>query len=195
MHLNGILFTHAHYDHTAGVDELRAFTFRQKSSLPCLMSHETYSDLHRRFFYIFGEESKKNLYAAEILPVLLKENTGKIEFEGLSIEYASYFQMGMKITGFRLGDFAYVTDIRDYDETIWPFLKGVKTLIVSALRFTASPVHLTVDEAVEFSRRCGAENTWLTHISHELEHEHVNAYLPNNVRMAYDGLVLEDIYL
>ena len=56
MHLNGILFTHAHYDHTAGVDELRAFTFRQKSSLPCIMSQETYADLHRRFFYIFCEE-------------------------------------------------------------------------------------------------------------------------------------------
>lgn len=96
----------------------------------------------------------------------------------------------MKVNGLRIGNFAYVSDIKEYDEKIFEDLKGVETLVLSALRFTPSWMHLTVDEAIEFSKKVNPKITYLTHIAHELDHEKTNAYLPPNIRMAYDGLLI-----
>ena len=94
----------------------------------------------------------------------------------------------MRVNGLRLGDLAFLTDIKDFDDSVFDFARGVETLIISALRFTPSPLHLSVDEAVAFAKRVNAKQTWFTHIAHELEHESVNAYLPANIKLAYDGL-------
>jgi phosphoribosyl 1,2-cyclic phosphate phosphodiesterase len=95
------------------------------------------------------------------------------------------------VTGFRFGNLAYISDIRHYDEAIFDSLKDLDILIISALRFIPSPMHFSIDEAIEFIRRCGAKKGWLVHMSHEVDHEQVNTYLPENIRMAYDGLEIE----
>lgn len=191
-HVDGVIFTHAHHDHTAGLDELRIFTLRTGKPLPCLLSYETLQELKVRFYYIFkndvGADGVK--LTTNLAIKCLEDARGETDFLGLKIKYLTYKQGGMQVLGLRFGDLAYLTDIKDYEDDIFDDLKGVKTLIISALRHTPSHLHFTVDEAVTFAKEVGAEQTWLAHIAHELEHERTNVYLPESVRLSYDGLEL-----
>lgn len=187
--IDGVIFTHAHNDHSAGVDDLRVFNYQMQAPIPTLLSSETYSDLRQRFNYIF--DRKPHASPGTVTQLSLTQfpsQRGKINFLGIPIHYFTYEQAGMAVNGLRIGKLAYVTDIKKFPETIYDDLTGVKTLIISALRLTPSPVHFSVDEAIAFSRQIGAEQTWLTHIGHELDHNKTNAYLPEDIRMAYDGL-------
>lgn len=186
--LDGVIFTHSHHDHCSGIDELRIYTFKRGVPLPCILSQPTCDELKKRYDYIFAPDTTGTKYTTNLSIVSLPGAEGSIDFQDLKIGYSTYEQGGMKVNGLRFGDLAFLTDIKDYDASIFDFVKGVKTLVITALRFTPSPLHLTVDDAIEFSQRVGPERTWLTHIAHELEHETVNAYLPANIRMAYDGL-------
>ena len=189
-HLDGLLLTHTHYDHIAGIDELRVLNYRQKKSFPCLLSNASYRDLKTRYYYLFEENPEGEYRAAQLDCHILPSDFGKIDFLGVPIQYISYRQADMQINGFRIGSFAYVSDIRDYDEKVFPALRGVETLVLSALRAEPSRVHLTLDEAVAFSQKVGAKQTWLTHISHAVDHDAACKLLPPTVQPGYDGLSL-----
>lgn len=191
MNLDGVILTHAHQDHTGGIDELRAYYSHTKKSLPCLMSEETFRDLYVRFNYIFAQKKGGNKLLSKLIPQLLTSEEGSIKFLEIETDYFSYMQAGMKVNGFRWGNFAYVTDICDYKEEIFESLEGIETLVISALRYSNSYIHFTVDQAVEFSEKIGAKRTFLTHISHDLSHEETNAYLLGNVELAFDGMEIE----
>ena len=188
--LDGTIITHAHHDHTASIDELRIFYLRTKRAMPCLMSKATAEDLIPRYRYIFHPDDERKSVVTKIQLQLLEGERGEIDFQGVIMGYVTYEQKGMEVNGFIIGDLAYISDIRHYPESIFEDLQGVETLVISALRFTQSDFHLTVDEAVEFIDKVGAKKGYLTHIAHELEHEKTNAYLPEHVRVAYDGLEL-----
>lgn len=189
--IDGIVMTHTHYDHIGGFDDLRAFFLGREEAIPCLASQDTASDIMKRFDYIFFPKEGKRTLLPKIDLQILEKDRGETTFQGLPLRYLTYEQIGMKVNGVVCGNFAYLSDMCHYPETIFDDLKGVEILVVSALRFTPSPFHFTVDQAVDFSRRVGAKETWLTHIAHELDHDKTNAYLPANVRMAYDGLRLK----
>lgn len=192
--LHGLLLTHAHNDHVAGLDELRMFFKYHGAPIPLLMSPETYHDVAARFAYIFKDSQQVSGLVPQFDIKLLAESQGEVEFADLKIGYVSYKQAGMRVNGFRFGDLAYISDIHDYSDAIFQQLTGVKTLVVTAIRFTPSPIHFSIDEAIAFSQKVGAEHTWITHIGHELEHEKANAYLPPHIRLAYDGLKIEFNY-
>lgn len=189
--IDGVIFTHAHNDHTVGVDDLKVFCLKAGKPLPCLLSPETADELKKRFFYLFEEKEPYAGLMTRFGMQLLEYNRGEVVFLGVKIHYFSYEQLHMKVNGYRIGDLAYVTDIRKHPPTIFKELEGVKTLIISALRMEPTRMHFSFDEAVDFSRQVGAENTWLMHIAHEIDHQKGNAYLPENVRLAYDGLEIE----
>lgn len=189
--LDGVLLTHTHYDHTGGLDELRIFYFLQRRPLPCLLSQESMVDIEHRYYYMFRDHMHGSNFTAKLDWQVLESDRGHVIFQGVPIQYMSYKQGGMGVNGFRLGDFAYISDIYEYPESIFDDLKGVKTLIVGALRKSQSYVHFTVEQAVEFAHRVGAKESWLTHISHDLDHQDCNEELPPDVRMGYDGLELE----
>jgi len=190
-HVDGLLLTHTHYDHIAGIDELRIFCIRSKKAVPCLLSQETSADLQRRYYYLFEPPSEKGAMTARLDLHVLAKDQGKTEFLGMEIGYMSFSQSGMKVTGFRFGNFAYVSDIREYEERIFDALSGVEVLVLSALRSEPSPYHLSFEEAVAFARKVGAKQTRLTHIAHAVDHEAANRSLPLDVQLGYDGLELE----
>lgn len=186
--LDGLLLTHQHNDHTAGLDELRILTKRQ-GPLPCLLSRETFHELRVRFAYIFDPDGLS--LVTRLDPQLFPAPRGTALCAGIPFSYFSYSQLGVAVNGFRFGELAYISDICDYPDTLMEDLQGVRLLILSALRYLPSPLHFSVDQAVAFARQVGAKHTWLTHMAHELEHEETNRYLPPEVRMGYDGLSID----
>lgn len=187
--LDGLLLTHAHHDHTAGIDDLRPIYYRRQTPLPVLLSAETAKEVLIRFNYLF--ESGHADFVPRFDLQLLPAHVGEVLFETLPIQYVTFTQGGMLVNGYRFGNLAYLSDIRHFPASIFEDLKGVKTLIISALRYTPSPLHFSVDEAIDFAKQLNAEQVWLTHLSHELEHHQTNAYLPNHIRLAYDGLEID----
>jgi phosphoribosyl 1,2-cyclic phosphate phosphodiesterase len=185
--IDGLVFTHAHYDHTGGFDEIRIFNARSGQPLPCLLSQATLDELTMRFPYVFAKTNSP-VMTTKVKITLLEELRGTIEFLGIPFRYMTYEQGGMAVNGFRIGDLAYISDIRHYPETIFDDLAGIETLIVSCLRYEYSPLHFNVEEAVAFTKCVGAKKAWFTHIAHELDHEKTNAFLPSNYQLAYDGL-------
>lgn len=189
--IDGLIFTHAHNDHTAGIDELRVYCLRSGKPIPCLLSYDTAKDLKHRFNYIFEEnEPYAGLMARFGLQEFERER-GEVVFQGVRIRYFSYQQLGMRVDGLRFGNLAYVSDIKEYPDTIFEDLDGVKTLVISALRFDRTRMHFSVDDAIAFAKKTGAKKTYLMHISHELDYDEGNGYLPEGIELAYDGLQLE----
>jgi phosphoribosyl 1,2-cyclic phosphate phosphodiesterase len=181
-HLDGVLLTHTHYDHVAGIDDLRAYSFQNKGRLmPFLLSRHTLQTLRERYSYLFDPPQ----FRCQIL------EEGTCEFEGIKLFCFHYHQESILVTGFRFGGFAYVSDIRSYDEGVFTALQGVKKLVVSASRQEATRAHFSLAEAVAFANRVGAERTWVTHISHFLDHKEAEDLLPTHVSVAVDGLTLE----
>jgi phosphoribosyl 1,2-cyclic phosphate phosphodiesterase len=187
-HLDGLLITHTHFDHIAGFDELRVFPFQAQKRLPCLLSDSSMKDLSLRYYYLLHKQVDGEVVSSKFNFQILEGDFGTTDFLGVEIGYVSYTQAEMKVTGFRFGDFAYISDIRYYTDAVPNALRGVKTLVLSALRSTTSEAHFTIQDALHFSRLVGAKQTWLTHIAHELDHLATNAQLPGDVQLAYDGL-------
>lgn len=180
--LDGLLITHAHHDHISGIDDLRALYYKTQKPLPVLLSESTARELTIRYDYLFG--GKEPRFVMQIL----SGEEGTVVFQDIPVTFVTFAQGGMKVNGFRIGNLAYLSDIRDFPPTIFSQLKGVEILIVSALRYTTTDLHFSVDDAVDFIKAVGAATGWLTHISHELDHEKTNAYLPPHIKLAYDGL-------
>lgn len=190
-HLDGVLISHAHFDHIGGLDELRTYYLLKRITLPVLVSIETLDILKKRFDYLFREKSWGMSLAAQLHFQVLENDHGKTSFCGLPLGYMSYEQGGMKVNGYRFGDFAYVSDIKHFPETIFDDLAGVKTLVVSALKDGESVMHLSINDAINFGCRVGAQKVYFTHIAHEVDHDAQNAKLPSGFQLAYDGLELE----
>lgn len=182
-HLDGVLLTHCHYDHIGGFDDLRVFSFKKKRKLPILLSQGSFEELKVRYHYLMEPQS-----ADKFEFHILKSDFGTVSFEGFQWETVSYIQAGMLVIGYRLDTFAYVSDIRFYSDRVILALKGVETLVLSALKYTPTEVHFSLQEAVDFATQVGAKRTWLTHIAHDLDHAVVNRKLPQNVQLAHDGL-------
>lgn len=190
-HLDGLIFTHAHHDHTGGFDDLRIINLRAKKPLPCLLSPATAQDLKIRFSYTFDDSNPLATITTKTAFQFLESSRGNIEFLGIPITYMTYEQGGMLVNGFRFGNFAYISDIRHYPESIFEDLHGIETLVISCLRFQPSILHFNVDEAIAFSEKVGVKQALFTHIAHELDHELTNSKLPANYQLAYDGLEID----
>lgn len=186
--LNGVLLTHMHYDHVGGIDDLRPFCVF--GDIHIYADQKTSDHLHEMMPYCFGE----HLYpGVPKLNLHLAEPHKPIRIGDLDILPIQVMHGQMPILAFRIGDFAYITDMKTISEEDFQLLRGVKTLVVNALRL--APVHHShqlVDDAIKFVQRLGAERAYLTHCTHEIGlHRQTSQMLPEGIQLAYDGQVIE----
>ena len=187
-HLNGILFTHEHADHTAGLDDIRPFFFRQ-GNIKMWMSDRVHQSLKRRFDYIFNDENKYP--GAPSVDVQKVDSTAPFTVEGKSIMPIEVMHNNLPVLGYRIENFAYLTDVKTIAEKEMEKLKQLDVLVVNALRIEAHPSHLNLEEALHLIEVLQPKKAYLTHISHLLGfHAEVEKSLPSNVFLAYDGLTL-----
>lgn len=185
-HLDGILFTHEHADHTAGIDDIRPFNFRQ-GNLPIFAQDRVIKSLMRRFDYVFATE---NRYpgAPSVTAIEIKNNEPFPIGDKRAIP-VKVWHGDLDVFGFRIDDFAYLTDVKTIEESEVEKLKGLKVLVINALREEPHATHFNLQEALDFIEIVQPERTYLTHISHLLGfHEEVQQKLPKNVYLAYDNL-------
>ena len=186
--VDAILFTHSHADHVLGLDEVRRYNAMQGAPIGCYGDRDTMSDVRRMFSYIF--ESPRQLGGG--LPQLRLFNiAGPFSLGGVEIVPVPLFHGRLPVLGFRVGNFAYLTDCNRIPDESWPLLDGVRIVILDALRDRPHSTHFSVSEAIEVAARLRAERTYFTHICHDLPHAATCARLPARVELAYDGLVLE----
>lgn len=185
--VDAILFTHAHADHVLGLDETRRFTAIQGCPMPCYGDPETIAEVRRVFAYAFRSvQQGGGVPQLELIPV-----TGPFQAAGQWVVPVPVLHGELPIYGYRIGDFAYLTDCSRIPESSWPLLAGVRVLVIDALRDVPHPTHFTVEQALEAAARAAPERALLTHLSHDLGHAETSRRLPANVELAYDGLVLE----
>ncbi len=187
--LDGILFTHEHADHTAGIDDIRPFFFRQ-GDIPVYAHKRVIESLKIRFDYIFADEDRYP--GAPAVKVTEVVNNKIIPLGGLQVIPIEAFHNRLQVFGYRFNDFIYLTDVKRVDENEMNKMMGAKVLVVNALREEAHHSHFNLDEAIAFAKRVGADKTYFTHISHLLGfHEEVEKKLPENILLAYDNLQLK----
>ena len=186
--IDGIIFTHEHADHTAGLDDIRPFYFRQ-GKIPFYAHRRVLDALHERFAYIFKEK-----YKYPGVPEVEENeiNTDPFKLNGFSVTPVEGFHYKLPVLGFRFGDFAYLTDMKTIEPSERSKLKNLKVLVVNALQEKEHISHFTLSEALELIEELKPERAYLTHISHQLGfHDEVQKKLPDNVFLAYDTLALE----
>lgn len=184
--LDAILFTHAHKDHTAGMDDVRAFNFSQNMTMPIYAEQRVIDQLKLEFSYVFA--ANKYPGVPKIDPILIDGNQ-PFEVNGVKVTPIEVRHLNLPVLGFRIKDFTYITDANHISEEEKEKIKGTKVLVLNALQKNKHISHFNLEEAIALAKEIKAEKTYFTHISHRLGlHTKVETELPEDIDLAYDGL-------
>lgn len=187
--LEAIFFTHQHKDHLAGLDDVRAFNFRQEKDMKVYCDERVNEALHREFDYIFSTFKYPGIPQLDI-EIIDKNSTIPIQGGEISTIEAMHYKL--PVLGFRYKDFTYITDAKSFEAPEIEKVIGSKVLFINALRKEEHLSHFNLEEALNFIEKIKPERAYLTHISHLLgKYDDVIQELPDNVFLAYDGLKLE----
>lgn len=188
-HLEGILFTHEHADHTAGLDDIRPYVYMQ-GDMPIYAEKRVLRQLEQRFEYIFATE---NRYpgAPSVLVNEINENSD-FELYGKKVTPIRVMHGSLPILGYRIGDISYITDMKTIEPKEMSKVYKSKILVVNALRKEPHPTHSSLSETLDFIKKVCPERAYLIHMSQKIGfHEEVQSKLPENIFLAYDNLVVE----
>lgn len=186
--LDAVVFTHEHKDHIAGMDDIRAFNFSANKPMDVYASELTEIGLRREFHYVFGENNYPGI------PQVNLHRIGDEPFEvaGETIIPINVLHYKLPVKAFRVRDFAYVTDANYIAPHEMEKLKGVKYLVLNALRQTPHISHFSLEEALEIIKQIAPRRAYLTHLSHLMgKHDEISKNLPAHVEIAYDGLAVD----
>ncbi len=186
--VDAVLMTHYHVDHVAGLDDLRRFNSLQQGQIPCFGQPETLERLRAMFPYVFDPVGT---HPSDVPRLGLHAVDGPFSLLGRMVTPLPLLHGSMPVLGYRIGDFAYCTDVSEIPRATWPLLRGLDVLVLDALRRRPHPTHFNLEQAVDHARRIGARQTYFTHIAHELGHADTNAELPDHMALCYDGLRFE----
>jgi phosphoribosyl 1,2-cyclic phosphate phosphodiesterase len=186
--LDAVVFTHPHKDHIAGMDDVRAFNYKQKSAMEIYASEAVQESLKREFYYIFSDFKYPGIPLINLNTINLESFTiGDINLVPIEV-----FHYKMPVLGFRIKDFTYITDAKTISDNEFKKLKGTKILVINALQREKHISHFTLEEAVAFAQKVNADQTYFTHISHRLgKHQDVSKELGAKIALAFDGLSFE----
>jgi len=186
--LDAILFTHAHKDHTAGLDDIRAFNYVQQKPIDLYAETRVHDSLKMEFAYIFAEDHYPGI--PEIKSYTIDEKPFYIE--NVLIEPIRVLHYKLAILGFKINDFVYITDANYIDNEVIEIIKNCNTFVINGLRHQKHISHFSLSEAIEIIKKVKPKQAFITHISHQLGlHQSVEASLPSSVHLAYDGLILK----
>jgi len=186
--LDAALITHEHNDHMIGLDDVRPFNFKQRSDIPIYAVEDVHEQLRSKFHYAFA----KNPYpGAPRLKVETLNIDDPFHIKGVKIIPIPVLHGNLPVLGFRFGDFTYITDVKYIPPRSWELILGTKYLVISALHHEEHHSHLNLTEALAVIEKLQPEMAYLTHISHRMgKAADINPGLPENVQLAYDGLLI-----
>jgi len=185
--VDAVLYTHEHMDHVAGLDDIRAINFLQRKNMPLYGSEGVEESLRRIYHYAFSDTPYPGA------PIIRFNRIGNEPFEvlGIPVIPIQVKHGRMPVLGFRFGDLTYITDAKSIDDAELEKIKGSKVVVLNALRLKEHHSHLNLEQALELMEKINPEQGYFTHISHLLgKHAEVENKLPENVWLAYDGLVV-----
>ena len=185
--IDAIIYTHEHNDHIAGLDEIRPYNFLHKKPIPIYLSEQVEDSLRKRFHYVFGEKNYPGL------PEVTLHRITNIPFfiNDIKCIPIQLYHYHLPVFGFRIGDFTYITDANVLPEEEKHKIAGTKVLVINALRKEKHISHFNLEEAIALVRELKPEKAYFTHISHQMGlHEAVEKTLPENMHLAFDGLIL-----
>ena len=186
--LDGIVFTHEHRDHTAGLDDVRSFNFMQKKDMPVFARKEVIEALKKSYDYIFMDSPYPGVPRVEVNEM----NGGPVVVGTTELIPIKVFHYKLPVFGFRIKDLTYITDANSIPEEEFSKIEGTDVLVINALQKEKHISHFNVEEALEMVEKINPRVTYFTHISHKLGlHREVEDELPEDVHLAHDGLKIE----
>ncbi len=185
--IDAVLYTHAHADHLHGIDDLRAFNFLQWAPIPVFGNAYTIERIKSMFDYIFDEHRSegggKPMIETNVVRAGVAFKAAGVEIEPLRVLHGS-----MEILAYRIGPFAYLTDVSHIPPETAERIRGIDLLVLDALRYKPHPTHMNFEQAIEAAHEIGAKRTLLTHLSHAADHKELADMLPEGIEPSYDGM-------
>jgi phosphoribosyl 1,2-cyclic phosphate phosphodiesterase len=189
--VDAVLYTHGHFDHIMGFDDLRPLTFHGVDNLPIYVDEITASNIERIFEYTFRKEDRYPTSARVHIHRLDPTPGAGVDLFGACFQRIPVTHGREEITGYRFGRAAYLTDMSDIPEVSIPLLQNLDILILDALRLTPHPSHSHLEKSVAIVEQLKPRRAFFTHMGHDLDHATTNATLPPHIQLAYDGLQLQ----
>lgn len=188
LRLDAVLFTHEHKDHTAGLDEVRAYNFLQGQDMPVYAHKRVLNQLQTEYAYIFAEKKYPGIPRIRLHEI----SNESFEIEGVPFTPIDVLHHRLPVFGYRIHNFTYLTDLNYISDEELEKVYGTQVLVLDALQIEPHLSHFTLDQAVALVERIQPEQTYFVHMSHKIGlHREVEKRLPNSIRLGYDGLKIE----
>lgn len=191
--IDAVCYTHHHFDHVVGIDDLRPFFAENDRAIPCYARADTASILYRNYDYLFGDDPYPGAANVDLRVIDGPFSIPSRYDDGapVPVNPVPLTHGETTVYGYRIGRFAYLTDASALPEASRTVLKGIDVLVLDALRPEPHPTHFSFEEAAAVARRIGARQTYFVHMTHGVRHAEADAHLPDGINLAYDGLTFE----